>query len=445
MAPERSVEKGEAMQGRTDLDSSVTVQPTEGIMHTNPPTTPPQDEPPDGGLVAWSQVVSAHISNMMSWGYGIGYAVFQLHYRQTMGLPTAQVSWVGSIQLFLYFVVGLGSGRLSDAGYTGLLYGIGAVMGVFGIFMTSLATRYWQILLAQGFCNGIGGGLMFMPGVTNLGTYFKRKRSLAMALQACGTSTGAILFPAIIQYLTPKLGFPWAVRICGFSAMFLCTVGFILIKPRKLQRSPRSIIDWTAFKNTPFAVFAAGSVFIYFSLYTLMLYINSYAHDIIGITEMESVNFVLITNAAAIPARPVFGFLADRYTGPINTYGFNSAALGIVAFGWIGARTRVHMYVYATVTGFVNGASQGVFPGALSSLVTDVTKMGTWIGMVFALCGVSVLAGPPLMGEIIDADGGRYLWAQVWAGLVIIIGSAMVLFTSWLVGWRHRSKLWHKV
>ncbi|KAI1082296.1 major facilitator superfamily domain-containing protein [Whalleya microplaca] len=407
-------------------------------------TTTLHDEPPDGGFLAWSQVIPAHIANMMSWGYGTGYAVFQLYYRQTMGWPAAQVSWVGSIQLFLYYVVGLGAGRLSDAGYTKILYGIGAVMCIIGIFMTSLATQYWQILLAQGFCNGIGGGLMFMPALANLGTYFKRKRSLAMALKACGTSTGAILFPAIIQYLTPKIGFPWAVRICGFIAMSLCIIGFTLIKPRKLRRTPGPIVDWKAFKNVPYAIFTAGSFLIYFSLFTLLIYINSYAHDIVGITDLESVNFILITSAAGIPARPIFGFLADRYTGPINTYGFNSAALGIVAFGWIGVHKRPDMYVYAVVTGFVNGAGQGVFPGALSSLVTDISKMGTWIGMVFALCGIAVLAGPPTMGGIIDASGGSYLWAQIWAGLVIIVGSSMVLFTSWLVGGRQQKKLWFK-
>ena len=32
--------------------------------------------------------------------------------------------------------------------------------------MTSLAKTYWQIFLAQGICEGIGMGTIFMPAVT---------------------------------------------------------------------------------------------------------------------------------------------------------------------------------------------------------------------------------------------------------------------------------------
>lgn len=234
------------------------------------------DEPPDGGLVAWSQIVPGHIANMMSWGYGTGFAVFQLYYKETYHFPTSHISWVGSIQIFLCFLVGMVSGRLSDAGYSRILYGSGAALTIFGMFMTSLIKgTYWQILLAQGFCNGIGGGLMFMPATANIATYFKKKRGLAVAFNGCGSSTGAILFPAIVQFLTPKIGFPWAVRVCGFISMFLATVGFFLLKPRKLQRLPAPIIDIAAFKNTPYAVFCGGAFLIYFSLFTMLIYVSS--------------------------------------------------------------------------------------------------------------------------------------------------------------------------
>ncbi|KAL7626307.1 hypothetical protein AAE478_003079 [Parahypoxylon ruwenzoriense] len=400
------------------------------------------DEPPDGGFLAWSQVIPSHIANMMSWGYGTGFAVFQLYYKQTMKWPTSQVSWIGSIQIFLCFLVGMVSGRLSDAGYSRHLYAIGAIMCAFGMFMTSLATQYWQIFLAQGICNGIGGGLMFMPATANVATYFKKKRSLAVAINGCGSSTGAILFPAVVQYLTPQIGFPWAVRVCGFIAMALSAVGFCILKPRELRRTPAPIVDWAAFKYTPYAVFAAGAFLIYFSLFTMLIYVNSFARESIGLSELESINFVLITNAVAIPARPLFGFLADRYVGPVNTFGLNSIALGIMAFGWTGVHKRADMYAYSVVMGFVNGAAQGIFSSAASSFVKDVGKMGTWIGMVFAICGFATLAGPPTMGAIIDASGGKYLWAQVWAGLAIVSGGIIILRASWLIGGKSNKTLW---
>jgi MCP family monocarboxylic acid transporter-like MFS transporter 3 len=164
--------------------------------------------------------------------------------------------------------------------------------------------------------------------------------------------------------------------------------------------------------------------------------VNSYAKEVIGLSDIESINFVFITNALGVVARPIFGLIADRYLGPINTFGLNSMALGAMAFAWTGVRTRADMYAFSCVMGFVNGAAQGVFPGAASSLVPDVSKLGSWVGMVFAICGFATLAGPPTMGAIVDASGGVYTWAQIWAGIVIIIGSLALLVAARMVGVR---------
>ncbi|KAI2630996.1 MFS general substrate transporter [Hypoxylon sp. NC1633] len=402
----------------------------ETLIPTNTPANLVVDPPPDGGFLAWSQIIPGHIANMMSWGYGTGFSVFQLYYKQTLHLPASQVSWIGSIQIFLCFVIGMVSGRLADAGYSRTLYAVGASLSILGMFMTSLATEYWHILLAQGFCTGIGGGLMFMPATANVATYFEKKRSLAVALNGCGSSTGAILYPAVVQFLTPQIGFPWAVRICGFISIVLAVIGFNILVPRKLQRTPAPFLDLNAFRYAPYAMFSGGAFLIYFSLFTMLIYINSFARESIGLSELESINFVLVTSAVAIPARPIFGFVADRYIGPVNTFGFSCLALGIMAFGWVGVHKRADMYAYSVVMGFINGAAQGIFSSAVSSFVPDVTKMGTWIGMVFALCGFATLSGPPTMGAIIDASGGKYIWAQIWAGSTIILGGLIILVTA---------------
>ncbi|KAI1393430.1 MFS general substrate transporter [Hypoxylon trugodes] len=366
---------------------------------------------------------------MLSWGYGTGFAVFQLYYKQHMHWPASQVSWIGSIQIFLCFLIGMVSGRLADAGYSKHLYAGGAIILIFGMFMTSLATTYWQFLLAQGFCSGIGGGLMFMPATANVATYFKKRRSLAMAINGCGSSTGAILFPAVIQFLTPRLGFAWTVRVCGFIASGLAIIGFFCLKPRDLRRVPAPFLDLKAFKNPDYTVFTLGAFFIYFSLFTMLIYINSFARESVGLSDIESVNFILITNTVAIPARPIFGYIADRYVGPVYTFGLNCIALGVMAFGWMGVHRRADMYAYSVIMGFVNGAAQGIFSSAASNSVKDVRKMGTWIGMVFAICGFATLAGPPTMGAIIDASGGKYIWGQLWVGLTIVIGGSLIILS----------------
>lgn len=128
---------------------------------------------------------------------------------------------MGSIQVFLTFVISAFSGRSADAGYARHAVFAGTFLCVFGTFMTSLAKTYWQIFLAQGVCTGLGMGIMYMPAVTVVGTYFAKKRTMVLAISAAGGGTGSVVFPAIVQYFTPQVG-KWSVLYldAAFQATF---------------------------------------------------------------------------------------------------------------------------------------------------------------------------------------------------------------------------------
>jgi MCP family monocarboxylic acid transporter-like MFS transporter 3 len=98
---------------------------------------------PDGGAEAWLQVVVGTIVQAMSWGYASCFGIYQLYYTETLGLPNAQIAWIGSVQTFLAFLMCAFSGRLADAGYAREIVIAGSFLSVFGSFMTSLATEYW--------------------------------------------------------------------------------------------------------------------------------------------------------------------------------------------------------------------------------------------------------------------------------------------------------------
>ena len=56
--------------------------------------------------------------------------------------------------------------------------------------MTSLAKEYYQIVLAQGLCTGLGAGMMFVPSIAIVSTYFVKNRSFAIGVGASGSSFG---------------------------------------------------------------------------------------------------------------------------------------------------------------------------------------------------------------------------------------------------------------
>ncbi|KAK3940745.1 hypothetical protein QBC46DRAFT_120384 [Diplogelasinospora grovesii] len=408
------------------------------IEKTLPPTTPPHDphlsdgsdeeqpdfEPPDGGVLAWSQVLAGALVNMMAWGYPSTFGVYQLYYRDSLGLPDAQISWIGSVQVFLAFMTCTVSGRLADAGYVKSTIAAGSFLVVFGTMMTSLCPDvYWQLFLSQGVCTGLGLGIMFMPPLSVISSYFKEKRSYALAVAATGTGIGSVVFPAAVQYLIPRVGFPWAVRCSAFVALAISVAAISLLRPHLKPRTLGPLVEWTAFREGPYVLFMMGAFLFFWALYFGFFYINAYARNVIGFSTVDSVQLLLITNGMSVPSRPLVGFVADRYLGPINMYTIATLILGGMIFAWTGVTTRTGMYAFSVFFGLANGAAQGVFVGSLASLTKDPRKMGTRFGMVCTIVALATLAGPPTAGAIIDRSGGRYLYAQIWAGLVIVLGS----------------------
>jgi hypothetical protein len=69
------------------------------------------------------------------------------------------------------------AGKLFDSCGPTLPLAIGSFMHVFGLMMTSLSTKYYQSMLSQSVCSGIGTSLIFSPSMTAVSAksgYFKQ-------------------------------------------------------------------------------------------------------------------------------------------------------------------------------------------------------------------------------------------------------------------------------
>ena len=103
--------------------------------------------------------------------------------------PSA-ISWIGTLQGFLLLIVGILTGPIFDRGYIRHLIVTGTFLVVFGMMMTSLCKSYYQILLAQGICVGLGAGCLFIPSVAIMATYFSSKRAFMTGITNAGGSIG---------------------------------------------------------------------------------------------------------------------------------------------------------------------------------------------------------------------------------------------------------------
>ncbi|KAL3291197.1 major facilitator superfamily transporter [Colletotrichum asianum] len=205
---------------------------------TSSNTTP--GPPPDGGLWAWLCVFGTHSVPKEANNYrGVinSFGVFQSHYAQTLRRPPSDLSWIGSIQIFLLFFIGTFTGRLTDAGLFRPVALVGSILVVLGSIATSFSTQYWQIFLSQG-----------------------KRRSLAISFTACGSTTGGVLFPAIVRQLLPRLGFGWTMRAIGLVQLVALTIALLSLRPQLPPRTTGQLVEWDAFKELGYTSAAYQSI-----------------------------------------------------------------------------------------------------------------------------------------------------------------------------------------
>lgn len=214
------------------------------------------DPPPNGGWAAWSQVLGGHVVTFFVWGFITSFGMFQAYYTSTGVSPPSNISWIGSMMIFFLMLVPLWSGSASDVGHFKLVLRVGIALWLVGIFTTSVCHEYWQLLLAQGVCIGLANGCMFVPTMSVVSTYFDpSRRSLAIGLILCGSATGGMIFPIMLDRLFRIVGFGWAVRSFGFMALVLFVFAERLLKKRLPPKDSAKFFEPSELKDIVFVLF----------------------------------------------------------------------------------------------------------------------------------------------------------------------------------------------
>lgn len=209
-----------------------------------------------------NQVFCGHLICMNTWGYIASYGIFQAYYTSALDRSPADIAWIGSIQLFLTFFIGAFIGRYSDAGFLRMILLCGTFLIALGAFAASFATQYWQLLLSQGLCCGLGNGCLVTPAVSVISTYFERRRSLAIGIINCGGATGGVIFPAMARQLIPSVGFSWTMRAIGFVQLVSLLCACLGLRSRLPPRKISNRLGLTKFQGLDFTIFTIGTFFV---------------------------------------------------------------------------------------------------------------------------------------------------------------------------------------
>ncbi|KAK6088492.1 major facilitator superfamily transporter [Seiridium cupressi] len=209
----------------------------------------------------------------------------------------------------------------------------------------------------------------------------------------------------------------------------------ILFKPRLPPRKTGPWIDASAFKELPFVFFTLSMFLNFWGLYLAFFYLGTFARDQVGVTE--PINLLLVLNGIGVIGRILPNFIADRWTGLFNLLIPLSFAAGLLVYCWAAVHCEAGLYAFAVIYGLIAAALQAIFPAVATTMTPEPSRTGTRVGMILGFVSFANLTGPAICGAIIQAGGGSYVGAQVFAASSIVLGAFMaVAARAAKVGWK---------
>jgi predicted MFS family arabinose efflux permease len=259
--------------------------------------------------------------------------------------------------------------------------------------------------------------------LTAIGHWFCKRRALATGIACTAGGLGGIAFSLIIQYLAPRIGFPWAMRAIAFISTVLLALANVFLRKRLPPPVGRVkvLIDFRLLREPKFAVTVAAIFFTEFAVFIPYSYISSYAisHDL-SLEDAFLANVVL--NAGAIPGRMLPGYVADR-VGAFNTMCATTLTCAVLVLSlWLTAGgDRAKTLSFTALFGFWSGAAISLSPVCVSR-VCSIEHYGKSNGMAYFIASFGALVGIPIAGGLLgDAPGSSY------NGLIIFAGGAYVV------------------
>lgn len=230
----------------------------------------------------------------------------------------------------------------------------------------------------------------------------------------------------------------------GFLVVFNTAIVVLLARPRTAATTKRPFVEWGAFREPPYALFATGIFFTLWGVYIAYFYVSllltflaysqlisfktaTFGRHVIHVPQSTSLTFLMILNGVGIPGRLLPALVAQRFFGIFNTLNFFVCSAGIILFTWMAVQTSDGFIAFLVVYGICANAVQTLFPSTLAGLTTDMSKMGVRSGMVFTIGSVACLTSAPIAGALISLEQGGYRGTQVFSGATMLLGSAFLI------------------
>jgi len=397
----------------------------------------PPAPPPKPTLHGWLTVCGVFLIQLAVMGLVSSFGVFQDYYAQTFmpNVTPSNISWIGTVPLFLGFGCGLVGGRIYDRGWFKASMCAGAFIFIICFFLLSLAKEhnFYQVFLPQGLGTGFALMLIYTPSFSAVAVQFRQQRALAMGIIASASPLGGIIYSVMINNLFRSVGFGWAVRIAAFVALACLVVGLgiLLALPNRLFVRPplppgtlppvqlplHKLID------LPYYLVLISGFCLGIGTYYPLFYIELFAINH-GVNANLAFYSVAIMNAACILGRIVPNWLGDKF-GAIEVAIPSIFLNGAVCFAMLKASNVPGAVLFSSFYGFFLGASISLYLPVVYAVTPKGLDLGRSMGVGLGPVGLGFLIGSPIISVAQSLTPTTYVW---WKGTTIastfLIGAA---------------------
>lgn len=400
--------------------------------------------PPDGGLTAWLVVFACFLLYFNMLGVTYCFGVYQAEYLLNV-FPNESadiISLIGSTCTALTLASGVFAGRLVE------VYGVKAVTIVGSIiFSGSLVAAGFcrtvpTLIVTQGILNGIGAGMLFIPGTSAIVPWFLKKRSLVLGISSAGAGVGGICWSFLSRALIARHSYQWALWTIACVSAFLNLVAIVLIKegpntkPGQKRVKPKgSFLEaLRMFKDPKFVTLYFASAVSVFGYLTPFFYVPTYAQVELNASPFVGAILSAMIDLGIVLGRILIGRLADSRFGTMNAIILSMGLAGLCQFAfWLPASNSIGLlYIFSIVYGFFGGGYIALVPAILAQIF-DPEKLPSIMGLFYSSELPGEMSGGPIAGAIFSRTHGNWTAVIVYSGVTMFSGSLLALITRFQV------------
>ena len=395
------------------------------------------------GMTGWLMVLCAFTLQFTVLGAINSYSVFikNLKHDDDLGKPNNwQVSLIYSIANGLTPVVGLIAGKCCDKYGPRPVLSTAAVSLGAGFFVSSYCHSYVELIFSFGIFLGISAGCTIAPGLSVVGQWFDKKRSLAFGLVYAGSGAGTTAVPLLANYLVERDGNDaWRGPFRIIALLSIPALMAALLMKRRLPyvcplEDPESHLKLKQIitSRTVITLFVVGLLFTY-GFFSLVIYIPQFA-EAMG-TDKPYLDRHPVSDSAATWLLSIFGISQtvgnivwgdfSRRWGNIRMFKWAHFVCGAMMIAWPFCATYITQAVFAGAVGFFVAGCITCYPAVAADHFAG-PQLGSILSIIYLGFGSGSLIGPPLTGAIIDMQGGSYLIASIVCSVGFILAMVLV-------------------